>query len=118
MSCFRLPNTLLHEIEIMAADFFWSGGPRAKIHWLARDKLCQGIKDGDLGFRRPKETNLALLAKQAWRVAINRIGSLHEVLGQKYFPHSNFFEAQPGSYSVFTWRSLLGTRELLVAELR
>ncbi|KAL0370778.1 UNVERIFIED_CONTAM: hypothetical protein Sangu_0395900 [Sesamum angustifolium] len=65
----------------MAADFFWSGGARAKIHWLARDKLCQGIKEGDLGFRRSEETNLALLEKQAWWVAINHIGSLHEVLG-------------------------------------
>ncbi|KAL0456551.1 UNVERIFIED_CONTAM: hypothetical protein Slati_0994300 [Sesamum latifolium] len=102
----------------MAADFFWSGDQTAKLHWLAWDKLCQRKEEGGLGFRRLKESNLALLAKQAWRIAFTRVGVLQEVLGQKYFPSSNFFEARLGSRPSFTWRSLFGTRELLTAGLR
>ncbi|KAL0448030.1 UNVERIFIED_CONTAM: hypothetical protein Slati_1930900 [Sesamum latifolium] len=88
ISCFRLPNTLLREIESMIADFFWSGSPNYT---------------GLLG------TSCA----KAWRVATNRTGTLHEVLGQKYSPQSNFFEARLGASPSYTWRSLLGTRELL-----
>ncbi|KAL0416761.1 UNVERIFIED_CONTAM: hypothetical protein Slati_3508000 [Sesamum latifolium] len=94
--------------ESMAVNFFRGGGTDTKIHWLEWEKLCQGKKDGGLGFRRLKETNL---------VAINE-GMLHNVIKQKYFPLSNFFKARIGSYPSFTWKSMLETHELLVAGLR
>ncbi|KAL0378315.1 UNVERIFIED_CONTAM: hypothetical protein Sradi_3137000 [Sesamum radiatum] len=118
MSCFRLPDSFLHEIESMFADFFWGGGLVSKIHWLSWERLCRTREEGGLGFRRLRESNIALLAKQAWRVSFSRDGTLHDVIGQKYFPLSNFFEARLGSKPSFTWRSLLGTRELLIAGLR
>ncbi|KAL0400086.1 UNVERIFIED_CONTAM: hypothetical protein Sradi_2351900 [Sesamum radiatum] len=118
MSCFRLPDSLLKDIESLVAEFFWSGDLTAKIDWLAWDSLCQSKEEGGLGLRCLKESNIALLAKQAWRIAFTREGILQEVLGQKYFPSSNFFEDRLGSRPSFTWHSLLGTRYLLVAGLR
>ncbi|KAL0454986.1 UNVERIFIED_CONTAM: putative mitochondrial protein [Sesamum latifolium] len=53
------------EIESMVADFFWNCGNESKIHWNAWSKLCQPKAKGGLNFRRLKEFNLALVAKQA-----------------------------------------------------
>ncbi|KAL0355878.1 UNVERIFIED_CONTAM: hypothetical protein Sradi_4034700 [Sesamum radiatum] len=69
------------------------------------------------GLRRLKEFNLALLAKQAWRVAMTPDSMLHKVLGQKYFPFSSFFAVRLSSMPSFTWLSLLATRNILAASL-
>ncbi|KAL0446063.1 UNVERIFIED_CONTAM: hypothetical protein Slati_1734200 [Sesamum latifolium] len=61
---------------------------------------------------------MALLAKQAWRIATEPDLLLHKVLHHRYFPGSNFFTAEPGRLPSFTWRSLLSTKELLVTGLR
>ncbi|KAL0411083.1 UNVERIFIED_CONTAM: hypothetical protein Slati_3698000 [Sesamum latifolium] len=55
MSCFRLPDSFLRDIESMAADFFWSGDQTTKIHWLAWDKLCQRKEEEDLAFDDSKK---------------------------------------------------------------
>ncbi|KAL0427724.1 UNVERIFIED_CONTAM: hypothetical protein Slati_2947200 [Sesamum latifolium] len=98
MCCFRLPNSLRGEIESMMAIFFWSCGIDTKIHWLSWDKLCNPKEGGGLDFRRLKECNLALLAKEAWHVAMS--------------------PDKLGSSPSFTWRSLLAPRDILVARLR
>ncbi|KAL0368487.1 UNVERIFIED_CONTAM: putative mitochondrial protein [Sesamum calycinum] len=68
---------------------------------------------GGLGFRRLKELNEALLAKQAWRVAMNPDSLMHLVLQQKYFPNSSFYNANFGTASSYTWRSLVWSRDIL-----
>ncbi|KAL0394947.1 UNVERIFIED_CONTAM: putative mitochondrial protein [Sesamum latifolium] len=115
MTCFRLPDTLIREIEGMFANFFWSSGQEAKIHWIAWRKMCKTKALGGMGFRRLKELNEALLAKQAWRVAMNPDTLLYRVLQHKYFPNSSFCNANFGAAPSFTWRSLLRSRDLLVA---
>ncbi|KAL0453568.1 UNVERIFIED_CONTAM: putative mitochondrial protein [Sesamum latifolium] len=102
----------------MFANFFWHSGSEAKIHWIAWRKLCKPKVEGGLGFRRLREFNEALLAKQAWRVALSPDTLLHAVLKQKYFPNSMFCDANLSHTPSFTWRSLLRSRELLVAGLR
>ncbi|KAL0462049.1 UNVERIFIED_CONTAM: hypothetical protein Slati_0092500 [Sesamum latifolium] len=100
------------------ARFFWHGELGSKIHWLAWGKLYRRRADRGLGFRRLKEYNIVLLAKQAWRVATRYDTLLHQILRQRYFPGSNFFAANAGANPSYTWRSMLRSRELLIAGTR
>ncbi|KAL0446234.1 UNVERIFIED_CONTAM: putative ribonuclease H protein [Sesamum latifolium] len=97
MSCFRLPINICGEIESMAADFFWNNKEKKRVHWLAWEKLCARKEDGGLGFRKLREFNTTLLAKQFWRIATNSDCLLSKVLKSKYFPETDVFEAQVGS---------------------
>ncbi|KAL0416249.1 UNVERIFIED_CONTAM: hypothetical protein Slati_3456800 [Sesamum latifolium] len=109
-----MPDSFLKELESTMADFFWQGGEVSKIHWKAWPKLCKSRLEGGLGFRRLKEHNVALLAKQAWRISLNPGNMLHNVIGDKYFPESTFMEARLSARPSFTWRSVWSARDLLV----
>ncbi|XVF57400.1 hypothetical protein PTKIN_Ptkin06aG0202400 [Pterospermum kingtungense] len=69
MHCFKLPTTLLHELEQIFARFWW-GGRRSKRkvqwrHWLA---LCCSKLDGRVRFKDLKSFNSALLARRWWNL--------------------------------------------------
>jgi hypothetical protein len=57
--------------------------------------------------------NLALLAKQGWRLLQNPDTLLHRVLKAKYFPDCSFLDAHIPSHSSFTWRSLAQARHII-----
>ncbi|KAL0345928.1 UNVERIFIED_CONTAM: hypothetical protein Sradi_4424100 [Sesamum radiatum] len=112
MTCFDIPEGILCELEAMMANFFWQGGGEAKIHWLAWHKLCRPKAEGSLGFRRLKEFNSAMLAKQAWRVFSNPQCMLYQMLQQK-FAMANW-QWGVGCYS---WGSLAPKTELIPIDL-
>ncbi|KAL0448005.1 UNVERIFIED_CONTAM: putative mitochondrial protein [Sesamum latifolium] len=113
MFCFRLPKTLVKEFQSLTTDFFWHDGERKHIHWLAWDKLCSSKLEGGLGFRNLEAFNLALLAKQLWRLLTRQECLVSKVLKAKYFPRHHLFEAQAGVRPSFTWRSIIAARNLL-----
>ena len=64
--------------------------------------MCLKKKDGGLGFRDLNAFNLALLAKQGWRIIQNLNSLLHKVLKAKYFKRSCFMEAQLANNPLYT----------------
>ena len=49
----------------MIRNFWWGQKQdEKKMAWLSWDKLCSPKADGGLGFKKLKEFNLSLLAKQ------------------------------------------------------
>lgn len=68
MSCFLLPKSFCNSLHQMCAKFWWgSNAENKKIHWMSGEKLCRP-KEEDMGSRDLYAHNLALLAKQGWRL--------------------------------------------------
>ncbi|KAA3488587.1 reverse transcriptase [Gossypium australe] len=61
---------------------------------------------GGLGFRNMSQFNIAMLAKQGWRLINYPNSLLARVLKAKYYPNSNFFNTQLGNLPSLTWRSI------------
>ncbi|KAK6131702.1 hypothetical protein DH2020_034499 [Rehmannia glutinosa] len=114
MSCFRLPDNILHKIQSMAAQFFWGGSENdRKLHWVSWNKIARSKDKGGLGFRHLRAFNLALLAKQAWRLLTQPSNLLSRILRAKYFPAGSFLDANLGSRPSWSWRSILESRVVL-----
>jgi hypothetical protein len=95
----------------MISKFWWGSkqGER-KIHWVSWNSLCKQKKEGGMGFRSLKEFNLALLAKQGWRILQNNDNLITKCLKSRYFPRTNFIHATIGHNPSYTWRSILEAR--------
>ncbi|GAA0172462.1 hypothetical protein LIER_26285 [Lithospermum erythrorhizon] len=61
--------------------------------------------------------NLAMLAKQGWRVVTRQASLLFKVLKGKYFRRSSFIHAKLRAHPSFGWRSLLEGRRVLLKGL-
>ncbi|KAL0308867.1 UNVERIFIED_CONTAM: hypothetical protein Sradi_5829000 [Sesamum radiatum] len=57
MSCFRLPDYFLHEIEVMMANFWWHSKGERCTHWVGWSEMCKPKEEGGLGFRELKAFN-------------------------------------------------------------
>ena len=67
MSCFKVPDSLCEELTGMIWNFWWGQKQdEKKMAWLSWDKFCFPKAEGGLGFKKLKEFNLTLLAKQGW----------------------------------------------------
>ena len=69
---------------------------------------------GGMGFRDLKAFNLALLAKQGWRILNNPNSLLHRVYKAKYFAKDSFLHAQLGRRPSYAWQSIMATKEVIV----
>ena len=70
MSVFKLPKSLCHGINALFSKFWW-GHPKndSKIAWLKWSKMGLAKQKG--GYRDLEPFNMALLAKQGWRIMLN-----------------------------------------------
>jgi len=99
MSCFKLPDTLCKELNAMMSKFWWGQKEKErKMAWVSWEKLCTPKVEGGMGFRDLKAFDLALLAKQGWRIQQNPSSLIHRVFKAKYFTSIPFKEAQLGSH--------------------
>jgi hypothetical protein len=73
------------------------------MHCHAWWKLCYPKSDGGMGFRDFHSFNLAMLAKQVWRLSTNQESLCATVLRAKYYPHGDVLKAG----SSFTWQSIV-----------
>ena len=81
--------------------------------WLSWEKMCAPKKDGGLGFRDLKAFNIALLAKQGWRLQSNTRFLVHRVLKACYFPDCDFIDAELGQTPSYAWRSIMVAQDVV-----
>ncbi|XP_057425675.1 uncharacterized protein LOC130719041 [Lotus japonicus] len=114
MSCFILPNGLCNEIEGMISRFYWGGDvTRRGMHWVKWSTLCQPKLNGGLGFRDFKSFNLALVAKNWWRIHNHPDSLLSRVFKAIYFPRGNMIGARKGYRPSYAWTSIWKTSDLV-----
>ena len=107
MSVFQLPLKLCDELDALCAKFWWGQvGSERKIHWRSWDKLTASKKVGGMGFRDLRAFNLAMLAKQGWRIVQCNDSLLYQCFKARYFPHSSFLEAKVSPNHSYVWRSV------------
>ncbi|CAL2232092.1 unnamed protein product [Prunus armeniaca] len=114
MNCFLIPKCLCDEIQQVMARYWWSeqDGHR-KIHWLRWSKLCLPKQEGGLGFRNLYAFNMALLAKQLWRLIQTPTSLVARVMKARYFKNCSILEAQLGHSSSYIWQSLCKARVII-----
>ena len=119
MNCFKLPASLCNELNSLIRNFWWGQREKErKLAWIAWEKMCTPKAERGMGFKDLRAFNLALLAKQGWRLTQNTESLAHRVLKARYFPESNFLEAQIGKKPSYTWRSLMAAKKVLRRGLR
>ncbi|CAM8956265.1 unnamed protein product [Rhodiola kirilowii] len=107
MSCFKIPLSLCGRIAGDFLRFWWNGSKCKGIHWLRAEELCKEKGSGGLGFRKLELMNLALLAKQGWRLLMEPELLVSKLFKAKYYPNSDLFNAAGGSRPSFAWRGIL-----------
>lgn len=108
MACFRLPQGLCDSVTSLIRQFWWgSKQGRRKPSWVAWDVMTLPKHMGGLGFRGLEIFNLALLARQAWRMLQNPLSLSTQILKEVYYPDSDIFGATLGSHPSQIWRAIL-----------
>jgi hypothetical protein len=114
VSVFQLPKTLCKDINSLMSKFLWGFNKEDnKAAWMSWSKLGRTKERGGLGFRDLEWFNLALLAKQGWRIIQNPDSLASKILKEKYFPQASFLNAQLGRRPSYIWRSFWNARSLL-----
>ena len=95
-------------------NFWWSQRQQeAKLGWISWKRICNSKANGGLGFRNLKAFNLAMLAKQAWRILTNPSSLVAKVLKARYFPTGDVLNAKLGSSPSYSWRSIYSSLEII-----
>ena len=114
MSCFKLPDPLCGELNALVSQFWWVQKEKErKMVWILWEKMCMPKSEGGMGFKDLKAFNLALLAKQGWRLNQHPDSFTHRVFKAKYFVECTFMEAQVGKKPSYVWRSLMAAKETI-----
>jgi hypothetical protein len=118
MACFKLPRGLCQHINSMIGRFWWgSKDGKRKMSWVSWEEMTKPKYMGGLGFRDIELFNLALLARQGWRILTNPDTLSAKILKAVYYPTSDFLTAELGSHPSQVWRAIMEGRETLAQGL-
>jgi len=117
MSCFKLPQSIVLEIESLLMNFwFEKASNQRRVPWIAWKKLQYSKKEGGLGFWDLAKFNDALLAKQAWRIIQHPNSLFVRVMKARYFKDDSILDSQARKQQSYGWSSLLSRIVLLKKE--
>jgi hypothetical protein len=108
MSLFLIPKGVCKRMMDAISKFWWGDDDNSnKMHWFAWWKLCNLKWEGGMGFRAFHSFNLAMLAKQVWRLIEVSESLCAQVLQAKHYSHGDILKAGPKAGSSFMWQSII-----------
>lgn len=114
VNCFKIPDSLCDELTSLIRNFRWGQKQNErKMAWIIWDKLCEPKAAGGMGFRQPRQFNLALLAKQGWRLQAMQNSLFYRLFKMRYFPHTDFIHASLGTNPSYAWRRIMTAQYLV-----
>ncbi|XP_059446589.1 uncharacterized protein LOC132178152 [Corylus avellana] len=97
MSVFQLPKTLCKEINSMMSRFWWENMEKEKrTAWMSWERMEKAKEKGGMGYRDLEYFNMALLAKQGWRILQNQNSLVAKVFEEKYYKKGNLSQLKCG----------------------
>ena len=75
--------------------------------------MCKSKLEGGMGFRDLRAFNLAMLAKQGWRMLFNPSSLMTRLYKAKYFPNGDILNVNLGSQPSYAWKSIHRSLEIL-----
>ena len=120
MSLFLIPAEVCDEIEKLMTSFWWCNGAANNqgLKWMSWKHLCVVKEGGGLGFKELYKFNIAMLAKQGWRLINNENPLVTKLIQAHYYPNGDFLNSTLGSNPNFMWRSIFATQNLLKQRCR
>ncbi|XP_033133840.1 uncharacterized mitochondrial protein AtMg00310-like [Brassica rapa] len=119
MSSFLLPLEICENLASAIAQFWWSSTPPKRgIHWAKWEKMCAPREEGGIGLRMIHEFNLALLAKQLWRLVQFLDSLVARVLRGRYYRLSSPLRFGTANNPSYVWTSIIAARKLLLLGIR
>ena len=107
MSVFKLPKQICNSITTTMSKYWWGVDEIKKhMHWFAWWNMCVPKNRGGMGFKDLHCFNMALLAKQCWRLLCEPEALCARVLRAKYFPDGDLLNCSLKKGSSYTWQSL------------
>ena len=84
---------------------------------MSWERLGKAKEKGGMGYRDLESFNLALLAKQGWRLLKHPNSLMSRVFRQKYYPNDSFLYSQLVQTPSYAWRSIWNAKHLLLTGL-
>ena len=83
---------------------FWWGQRQdeSKIAWVSWEKMCRAKSNGGMGFRNLQAFNLAMLAKQGWRLLSNPDSLYAKVFKARYYLNGDVLNLKLGCSPSYT----------------
>ncbi|KAL8125037.1 hypothetical protein AgCh_012638 [Apium graveolens] len=114
MNLLLIPGEICTVIQRQMNSYWWSNGNNNKgVRWMAWDKLCNVKQAGGLGFKKLQQFNIAMLAKQGWRLVNNSNPLVTNIMKAKYYPSTDFVNAKLGENPSYMWRSIVAAQEVI-----
>ncbi|KAF5477636.1 hypothetical protein F2P56_004256 [Juglans regia] len=116
MRVFKLPKSITEELNRLLREYWWGKQEnKGRIHWCAWNHMRNSKAKGGLGFRDLEYFNLALFAKQGWRLIQHPESLAAKIISAKYYPKETFLQAKLKRTASFIWRSIFSAKPLLEA---
>ncbi|XP_042946873.1 uncharacterized mitochondrial protein AtMg00310-like [Carya illinoinensis] len=97
------------------ARYWWGQkNEEKKVHWITWKKICKAKPVGGMGFKELQIFNMAMLAKQAWRLLKNRESLFHKMYAARYFSNGDLLATSLGGTPSYAWREIWEAKNLLV----